>query len=253
MSSVIFLNEIWFLGIQLFSNVPYWSLNYEVWYYVLFAVILYTKKGVKKFILLLAITLLIGPKILLLLPVWWMGVFAYRSPALNVMSTRQAWVLLILSLMGFYAYIAQNMGHLGWNVLQSILGNELHQKMGWSRQFFTDYFLGFFLMLHFAALRKLLARDLRISSHLEKPIRYFAGSTFSLYLFHQPLLWFFRALFNQFGEIQTVYVLALVFTFFTVLFLSGFTERKKGVWGRGFNALTVYTYSKLERFLAKYR
>ncbi|MDZ7782390.1 MAG: acyltransferase family protein [Halioglobus sp.] len=40
-SSALFLNEIWILGIQLFTNVPYWSLNYEVWYYVMFGVLVF--------------------------------------------------------------------------------------------------------------------------------------------------------------------------------------------------------------------
>ena len=35
MSSLLFLNEIWSVSIMSFSNIAYWSLNYEVWYYVL--------------------------------------------------------------------------------------------------------------------------------------------------------------------------------------------------------------------------
>ncbi|MBK8384290.1 MAG: hypothetical protein IPL11_00850 [Candidatus Accumulibacter sp.] len=35
-ASLVFLAEVWTISITTFSNVPYWSLNHEVWYYVLF-------------------------------------------------------------------------------------------------------------------------------------------------------------------------------------------------------------------------
>ena len=31
-----FSNDFWFLSEDAFSNIPYWSLSYEVWYYVVF-------------------------------------------------------------------------------------------------------------------------------------------------------------------------------------------------------------------------
>ena len=34
-----FSTDFWFLSENAFSNVPYWSLCYEVWYYVLFGVL----------------------------------------------------------------------------------------------------------------------------------------------------------------------------------------------------------------------
>ncbi len=35
------LNEVWFISITSFSNVPYWSICYEMWYYVGFALIVF--------------------------------------------------------------------------------------------------------------------------------------------------------------------------------------------------------------------
>ena len=90
-TSTLFLNEIWALGIQLFTNVPYWSLNYEVWYYVLFGVLFFFE-GRRKWFAFGVLCLLLGPKIILLLPVWWMGVWIYRSPSLVQMSVASAWM-----------------------------------------------------------------------------------------------------------------------------------------------------------------
>src|SRR6218665_1660870 len=39
--SVAMLNELWFISITSFSNVPYWSITYEFWYYVLFFAVIF--------------------------------------------------------------------------------------------------------------------------------------------------------------------------------------------------------------------
>jgi peptidoglycan/LPS O-acetylase OafA/YrhL len=38
-----FATDWWFLTENAFSNVPYWSLSYEVWYYVIFGIALFAR------------------------------------------------------------------------------------------------------------------------------------------------------------------------------------------------------------------
>ena len=251
-TSLLFANEFWILGIQLFSNVPYWSLNYEVWYYILFGVSFYLR-GNTRYWVLAVITIVIGPKILLLLPIWWMGVFVFQSDAFAKMTISQAWVLLAMSLLGFTAYITQNLGLVGWNFLHDTLGADMHQNLGWSRQFLTDYFLGFYLMLHFAALRQLMSGEIPALSLIEKPIRYLAGATFSLYLFHQPLLWFFNSVFSNMVEIEMRYMLAVTLTFVAVFPLASVTERKKTAWMSAINRLVDAAYAFTQSVRRKVR
>lgn len=228
-TSTLFLNEIWLLGIQLFTNVPYWSLNYEVWYYVLFG-ILFFYKGKGSRIVFVLVCILLGPKILLLLPVWWLGVWIYRSDYLARMPEWLAWVCLAISIAGGYWYVHVNLGQLGWDYLKNLLGAELHLQLSFSRQFITDYYLGLVLAFHFVGLRVLLARIDSVPRSLEKCIRYLAGATFSIYLFHQPLLWFYSAVFSWVDAGIARYVVVVPITLVTIFILSAFTEQKKHVW-----------------------
>jgi peptidoglycan/LPS O-acetylase OafA/YrhL len=228
-TSTLFLNEIWALGIQLFTNVPYWSLNYEVWYYVLFGVLFFFE-GRRKWFAFGLLCLLLGPKIILLLPVWWMGVWIYRSPSLVQMSVASAWLCLILSLLGGYLYIHFNIGQWGWGTLQEWLGDDLHLELSFSRQFISDYYLGIVLSLHFVSLRVLLARVGEVPGRLQSTIRYLAGATFSIYLFHQPLLWFYSASFSWVAEGIPRYLVVVPFTIVSTYVLATFTEHKKDLW-----------------------
>tara|TARA_B110000503_G_scaffold34861_2_gene56900 strand:- start:24868 stop:25977 length:1110 start_codon:yes stop_codon:yes gene_type:complete len=230
-TSSLFLNEIWTLGIQLFTNVPYWSLNYEVWYYVLFGVLFFFE-GRRRWIVFGLLCLLLGPKIMLLLPVWWMGVWIYRSEYLANLSKAAAWMCLILSLVGGYWYAYANLGQWGWDYLKQLMGPDLHLQLSFSRQFISDYYLGAMLSLHFVGLRVLLAQVDDLPKRLTWTVRYLAGATFSLYLFHQPLLWFYSAVFASVEEGVPRYLLVVPCTLVSVFVLSTFTERKKDLWKR---------------------
>lgn len=228
-TSSLFLNEIWTLGIQLFTNVAYWSLNYEVWYYVLFGILFFIE-GRKRWLYFLFLCFALGPKIILLMPVWWMGVWVYRSNYFANLAVPLAWFCLIISLVGGYWYVHAGVGQLGWDYLQQLLGADLHLQLSFSRQFISDYYLGILLSLHFIGLRILLARVKVLPKRLEVTIRYLAGATFSIYLFHQPLLWFYSAIFSSVEEGLPRYQIVVPLTFLSIFVLATFTEQKKNLW-----------------------
>src|SRR5215470_424700 len=65
--SAVFLGQSWTLELLPGSNVPFWSLDYEAWYYALFAAGVFLR-GKYRIAALGATALLAGPKILILLP-----------------------------------------------------------------------------------------------------------------------------------------------------------------------------------------
>src|SRR5262249_3132860 len=75
--SAAFLCESWSARALPGFNVPFWSLNYEAWYYALFGVATFLR-GRARVASLIAVLLIAGPKILLLLPIWLMGVAAWH-------------------------------------------------------------------------------------------------------------------------------------------------------------------------------
>jgi peptidoglycan/LPS O-acetylase OafA/YrhL len=61
--SALFLGASLTLPVQPGSNLPFWSLNYEAWYYVLFGATAFLH-GRQRILALIAAALLAGPKIL---------------------------------------------------------------------------------------------------------------------------------------------------------------------------------------------
>src|SRR6185295_17400011 len=75
--SLLFLNQSWNLTVTPLSNGPYWSLCYEVWYYVIFGIIAFDANRPRRTLLLFAACLIAGPRILLMSTVWFVGVACY--------------------------------------------------------------------------------------------------------------------------------------------------------------------------------
>jgi len=121
-------------------------------------------------------------------------------------------------------------GQWGWDFLKRLLGDELHLRLSFSRQFISDYYLGVILSLHFVGLRILLAHIKTVPRRLESTVRYLAGATFSIYLFHQPLLWFYSAVFAFVEEGLSRYLVVVPSTILSIFVLAAFTEQKKNVW-----------------------
>ena len=65
--------------------------------------------------------------------------------------------------------------------------------MTFSKRFFADYILGILVFLNFAGVRNVVANGSRALLFVERPIRFLANYTFTLYLLHQPLLLFWAA------------------------------------------------------------
>lgn len=76
--SFFFLQQSGPLAVNPGSNTPFWSLAYEVWYYILLGLWLFVPGQRQRAVLLFLGLVLAGPKILLLLPVWFMGILAHK-------------------------------------------------------------------------------------------------------------------------------------------------------------------------------
>lgn len=197
-SSLLFLNEAWFLSLMTFSNVPYWSLCYEVWYYVLFGLACFAPKKSRVALLCLGF-LLLGPKLLLLAPLWFAGVFAYRFTSQKESSLIVGIALVLFSIVGFLIYHQLGFREATLSYLNALTGKNLHKVLVFAKFFLTDYFLTIVVVAHFIgmfALLKHLIPDSPRISRIAKFANWIALLTFPLYLAHQPMLWFFTALFG---------------------------------------------------------
>ena len=198
LASLLFLNELWFYSVQPFSNTPYWSVGYEFWYYVLFGAARFLR-GRKRVAALAVVAFVLGPKILLLLPVWLAGVWAFRTTLAQRLSEAAALALCVGTFSAYLAYRLLGGADQVKQFSTHWLGPALGARLGWSEDFLSHYVVGALVALHFVAARRLLEPRQTVPPWLEAPIRKLASLTFALYLFHNPLLQFFAALVQWLG------------------------------------------------------
>jgi peptidoglycan/LPS O-acetylase OafA/YrhL len=226
-TSLTYLNEVWGLSIMSFSNVPYWSLCYEMWYYVLFAIATFTK-GPARFWLLGATLLFLGPKILVLAPIWVLGVVLHRSRRLAQLAPWQGWLLFLASWPAYALFQHFDLSAAGSRLLLELIGARWHEQAAFSRYFITDYLLALIIAANFVGFRVVAGHFSAVLLACERPIRWISSFTFSLYILHQPLLQFFAALINGDPRGKLFYIEVLAATLLGVVVIGSLTEHKRG-------------------------
>jgi peptidoglycan/LPS O-acetylase OafA/YrhL len=214
---ILFANQLWIWPITPGSNAPFWSIGYEAWYYIGFGLVVFLD-GWARLLCLVAVAAATGPSILGMASFWILGVAIYHAlgrgkPALVF------WVTWLLTLLGLAALFL---------VKYKII------KVASSLFFGTTEYppqFGYLFPCICAALLfgvNIISFD-RISHSfggtgkiIEKPVRFLATRTFSLYLYHAPLVFFWGACVAKvtfvpariatvyLGTIASVYLLAQV-------------------------------------------
>ncbi len=216
-ANALFVNQLWFLDISPWSNAPFWSLGFEFWYYVFYACISFLH-GRLRFLGVVMIALVTGPKISIMLPIWYLGVVVYSRKSAPRESL--GWLLFVGSIIGYMGYRWSALSQEFSVLVIGALGIE-HHHLGMAAYFPSDYVVALLCAANFYGLRGIEQRIGWILIACEKPIRFLASFTFSLYLFHVPLLNLQTAILPKSSLISPLLTLAAVFLFGTV------TERKK--------------------------
>lgn len=238
------LKQIWlYLPIYLsfvgsawgFSEVPpcvfpYWSLNYEVWYYIIFASFYYLKGPQRYWSSGLAL-LMVGPDIIKMLPIWLAGSFLYYRGRAVVVSSRAGKVMLALT---FICYLLIKLLGIdnwldGYNemLFTQAFGTEAPD------QFLGDYLICLVVLINFYAASML---NIDVQKYLVEIIKLAASYSFSFYIFHIPIFSIIEA--NGFPKSSFLtYLLAMMTTSTIIVALSRFTEHKKKAYQVFFRAL----------------
>jgi len=174
-----FTTDWWFLNEDAFSNIPYWSLSYEVWYYVAFGICFFGR-GPKRFALAGAVLAAAVAALWLLFPVWLLGAALHRAPVVPCPR-----FLLAAAAVGMIALKASGIDVALNDIFDTALGDFAKEYLRYSQ-----YILGDYLLAGFVALAILAARGANLTAlgRCYGPIAAAASVTFSLYLVHYPLL-----------------------------------------------------------------
>ncbi|MEO6784957.1 MAG: acyltransferase [Chthoniobacteraceae bacterium] len=217
-----FLQNIWLLAASPASNKVFWSLSYEFWYYALFGVAVFLKSKRVRNVALVAILSLITPEIVLLLPCWLTGVVAYVCNERFCLSSRGArcgFILCFVATILIFAYLPEYPFPLG------------HPRLWFSSCFVSDWIAA--VAVAATILMFVAAKFAAPSPRTAAVIRYGAAHTFSLYLYHYPLLVFANAILPL-GSDPLRQGLCAVGVLATVLLLSTITEARRNAWRKCF-------------------
>ncbi len=229
LANALFVNELWFHSIRPFSNGPYWSLGYEIWYYALFGAAHFLT-GRARTLIIVSILAVVGPKVLVLLPVWLLGVWAYRYSQRQTVRPSVAWALFLVPIAVYAGIKWAGLDKAVRALTMEGLGKDfVRAKLRWSDEFAISYVYAMLIAMNFIAVHSLSPIFWRCLKPMARPIRYLAGFTFSIYLFHYPLLQFFSACYGRDASDPTRQILLLISTGLAIGVLGSLTEKKKHV------------------------
>lgn len=229
--SLFFLNELHWRSSWAFCIGPYWSLCYEVWYYILFGAFFYSS-GWPRWIYSSVIALIMGIKILLLFPVWLLGVAIYHLHRRIRLSQQCAWGIWLAS---FLIYII--LKHFNASIIQSVvllsfqIVKHYHHSLIMSNFFAWDYLLGILVAANIFSYHYMTI-PLLTNKFVSRIVKYCASYTFSLYLYQMPLVmaWYMMPWALPMKHVLPNYMRIILYVTFIlagVILLGRVTEHKK--------------------------
>lgn len=225
-ASLAMLTEVWAVSITTFSNVPYWSIAYEWWYYVLFGLAVFVP-GRWRWPGVVLTALLLGPKIILLAPVWLSGVLLYRWRWMAERSVGFGACLVVISLVGIWAFHYGDYVEFVDHRVSALVGERWFRLLAFSKHFLSDYLLCALVWMNFAGMRLLAPWLAPLLLAVERPVRAAASLTFTLYLLHQPALLMWAAVLRGNPREWSTWGAFTALTAVTIVLVSHFTEQRR--------------------------
>lgn len=230
--ALTFTNTSWFPISGPGSNLPFWTLGLEASYYLIFGLFVFAKSFWR--VAGIAVALIVaGPTAISLLPVWLLGVGSYHVcarlklkpvvSALSVVVPLLCWAAYECSMIGqARASRAQPQDNLLWTYAVALL--------------FAAHIIGFHgVATHIGGILLRFAR----------PIRWVSGATFSIYLYHLPIIQFLTTVTPWEPGTWQNRILMVPGVLIAVFLLAEVTERRKEWWRGLFNALQRYFVSPM--------
>lgn len=226
-ADVFFINAQWNRGYAFGSMVAYWSLGFEVWYYIAAGLFVFCR-GYGRIVWPLLALLFVGPNVAALLPAWLVGAALYRLRGYLRPNALLGTLLFSLPIIAFF--VARHKG-LFEPITAGIEGpNDLHQLA-------IIYGSALLFAAHLAGAQMLSSWLARAIMPIGKAIRWAAGASFTLYLVHIPLSFFIVS--HDPWQITDwrSKMLIIVGTLSGALLVAEISERRKAVWRRLFEQL----------------
>lgn len=191
-ATLLFANELWFTSSAPASNTPFWSLGYEFWYYMIYGAARYVRRRRVRWAAVLALCAVCGPRVIVLMPVWLLGVAAYGIARKRCLRPSAAALLAVATAAGLYA-LATGGVKAEWHAATVAGAGPLARGLGPSAHVLYTYAFGALATLHVIAMAALLPELRTVRRATERAVRAAAAHTFAIYLFHYPIVKFLVA------------------------------------------------------------
>jgi peptidoglycan/LPS O-acetylase OafA/YrhL len=171
---------------QVFGNGPFWSLSYEVWYYIAFATLFYLR-GVRRLIFGAAALAILGFPALLYFPIWVLGATIYFCRQRISIAPNTAAIGALGAGLAFFGLLFIN----AYDYADSVINGALH---GWPRLHLhnSSRFPSFYAAGLLAGANIFFGQYCRLNflsnQQVKNVIVYLASFTFAIYLSHMPLI-----------------------------------------------------------------
>lgn len=215
--NILSMQGIWGNRVQLGSNPALWSIGYEFTFYLLYGLFVWKREHVLKskwtISILIFIFLIRGPQVICYFVLWLLGVLSFRLGTVFRITLPATWSIPVLFTAAISGYYIQYV-----NIFQL---DEMYRDFVWAlllaALFFPDYTSGYYLQ-HF--------RKLKVFNKM------MAESSYSLYAYHLPFLYFVTALVVTFHPYLLPNAASWIYVMFpmTYLFcfiLYSFTEARR--------------------------
>jgi peptidoglycan/LPS O-acetylase OafA/YrhL len=229
-SSLLFLDHLWFRAAQPGSNLPYWSLCFEAWYYLAFAALAFAPRP-WNWVAAAAALLLAGPKIALLFPLWLLGLACQRLCARLTVPQALGWVLFLAPIVLAALAIARG------PIPRDCFPYSPFDPATCIAPLWQDYSVGLLVAANLLGVHALAQRLGPLLARVARPIAWLAGASFTLYLLHYPLIHFLAAASPWPAGAWPTRLLVFIAAPLVVLAVAEVTERRKHAWRRAFATL----------------
>lgn len=218
--NAVFAGNIWGAEVSPGSDIPYWSLGFEAWYYLAFGLLVFLPRR-WGWVGAVGAMVVAGPGIAVLFPLWLLGVWCrgWRLPGMA------GWLALGGGVAGVVlsALFQQRIGQ---------IYDPFSLSPGRLMDYAQDYGAGGCFALALVGIQSVGPRVRWLAGRMGY-VRWAAGATFALYLFHVPIIRVIAATSPwAVGDWRTR-GMVMIGVPLVVLLLAEVTERRKQMWRRG--------------------
>lgn len=243
-TSLTFTNQFWNVDLVPGSDLPYWSLGYEVPYYAIFAGAIFAR-GPWCILLPLAVLFVAGPSIAEAFPLWLAGVALYQLGRTRKLPEALGWLL-------FCGSAALWLGCEAW-LFELGPRSPFNAELDFKEQgrMVLNYFTGFCFALNLIGIEAISHRFTRPLNWVAPVIRWLAGRSFALYLVHFPVMKLGATVMAGKTATWPGRLFVLSTTVAAVLLVGALFESRKHAWRQFCAALIASVRSALSTAVAR--